>query len=350
MRFGSKKTVTPGRAGIAIIARSTLATITLVAACAGSGLPRALSQDGQQQATQHSTELQRSVLDATYDLSPRLPPTNARYYLFESSNQMPYISSGQAEPPKQYRFFLAMQPKLSDEKGLYRCHIKSYYLTIADDKPVKVDGLSSYDYSFAPGDSGYDDKGQLFGISHDDFSRARLDGKALHKMQAFALYMGLIDFHTFEALIGDPNVRQLTRVGQRARLTSDGRDLPVDLADVVLKGSIQTMGRSLVEAKGLRMQHDKLCVLFHYSVESSVSLLMEPVPGAKIKMTGPSCFQGTITAEVDTGLVTAADFTEHVIGTNYLGALKLHDFVTRRDGSLKRISKEQYEREEVTGN
>jgi hypothetical protein len=56
------------------------------------------------------------------------------------------------------------------------------------------------------------------------------------------------------------------------------------------------------------------------------------------------------TAEIDTGLISAADFTEHIIGTNYLDAQKLHDFVTRRDGSLKRISKEQYEREDAPGN
>ena len=120
--------------------------------------------------------------------------------------------------------------------------------------------------------------------------------------------------------------------------------MPIHLADVLLKGSIQTMAASSVAPRGLRMVHDRPCVLYHFSVESTVSLLMEPVPGAKIRMTGPSCFQGTITAEIDTGLVSAADFTEHVIGTNHLGARKLHDFVTRRDGSLKRISKEEYER------
>ena len=77
---------------------------------------------------------------------------------------------------------------------------------------------------------------------------------------------------------------------------------------------------------------------------------MEPVPGAKMKMTGPSSFQGTITAEIDTGLISAAEFTEYVIGTNFLGAQKLHDFVTRRDASLTRISKKQYQREEAPAN
>ncbi len=289
------------------------------------------------------------VLGASYDLSRRLAPTDSRYYYFESSTAMLYISSGTKEPPKRYRFFLEMRPKGKEEQGFYHCHIKSYYLTIGDAKPAKVDGLSGYDYSFAPGTTGYGDKGELFGISHADFRRATVGGKELHKMEAFALYLGLIDFHTFEALLADPNVRKLTRVGQRAMLSTVGQKLPVDLADVVLKGSIQTMGVSPVEPKGLRMVHDQPCVLYHYSVESTVSLLMEPVPGAKIKRTGPSCFQGTITAEINTGLIAAADFTEHIIGTNYLGAQKLHDFVTRRDGSLKRISKEQYEREEPSG-
>ena len=291
----------------------------------------------------------RAVLGASYDLSRRQAPTKRRYYYFESSNAMLYISSGTKTPLKRYRFFLEMRPKGKEEQGLYHCHIKSYTLTIGDAKPAKVDGLSSYDYSFAPGESGYDDKGELFGISHDDFRRAKVGGKALDKMEAFALYMGLIDFHTFEALLADPNVRKLTRVGRRAMLSTVGQKLPVDLADVVLKGSIQTIGVSTVEPKGLRMAHDQPCVLYHYSVESTVSLLMEPAPGMKIKMTGPSCFQGTITAEINTGLIAAADFTEHIIGTNYLGAQKLHDFVTRRDGSLTRISKEQYEREEAPG-
>ncbi len=268
----------------------------------------------------------RAVLGASYDLSRRQAPAKSRYYYFESSNAMLYISSGKREARKRYRFFLEMRPKHKDEKGLYHCHIKSYYLTIGDAKPAKVDGLSGYDYSFAPGTTGYGDKGELFGISHADFRRATVGGKALHKMEAFALYLGLIDFHTFEALLADPNVRKLTRVGQRAMLSTVGQKLPVDLADVVLKGSIQTMGVSPVEPKGLRMAHDQPCVLYHYSVESTVSLLMEPVPGAKIKMTGPSCFQGTITAEIDTGLISAADFTEHIIGTNHLGAQKLHDF------------------------
>ncbi len=292
----------------------------------------------------------QGVLSASYDLSRRLAPTDSRYYHFESSNAMLYISSGPKEPLKRYHFFLEVRPKGSEEQGLYHCRIKSYYLTIGDAKPTKVDGLSSYDYSFAPGTSGYDDKGQLFGISHADFKRASVGGKALDKMEAFMLYMGLIDFHTFEALLGDPNVRKLTRVGQRAMLESVGRDLPVDLADVVLKGSIQTMGAASVEAKGMRIDHGEPCVLYYYSVESTVSLLMEPVPEVKIKMTGPSWFQGTITAEIDSGLISAADFTEYVIGTNYLGEQKLHDFVTRRDASLKRISKEQYEREEAPRN
>jgi len=300
--------------------------------------------------TQDRSEETSAVLDASYDLSRRTAPKRSRYFFFESSNAMLYISSGARDPTKRYRFFLEMRPKAKGEKGLYHCHIKSYTLTIGDAEPQKVDGLSSYDYCFAPGASGYNDKGELFGISHADFKRARIGGKALNKMEAFALYMGLIDFHTFEALLADPNVMKLNRVGQRAMLSSQGRDLPVDLADVVLKGSIQTMAECPVEPKGLRSYFGEPCVLYHYSVESTVSLLMEPVPGARIRMTGPSCFQGTITAEIGTGLVSAADFTEHIIGTNHLGARKLHDFVTRRDGRLKRITKEQYEREEAPGN
>ncbi|MCZ6815228.1 MAG: hypothetical protein O7F76_00855, partial [Planctomycetota bacterium] len=170
----------------------------------------------------------QAVLGASYDLSRRLAPADSRYYHFESSNAMLYISSGPKESLKRYRFFLEMRPKGRDEQGLYHCHIKSYYVTIGDAKPAKVEGLSSYDYSFAPGTTGYDDKGQLFGISHDDFRRASVGGTALDKMEAFMLYMGLIDFHTFEALLGDPNVRKLTRIGQRAMLADVGRDLPVD--------------------------------------------------------------------------------------------------------------------------
>ncbi len=117
--------------------------------------------------------------------------------------------------------------------------------------------------------------------------------------------------------------------------------------DVMLKGPIQTMGESPVDTIGLRLHHGQTCMVYRYSLESTVSLLLAPLTGVTIKMVGPSCFQGTITAEIDTGLISAADFTEHVFGTNYLGAQKLHDFVTRRDGRVVRITKEQYDREEV---
>ena len=80
------------------------------------------------------------VLGASYDLSRRLAPTDSRYYYFESSNAMLYISSGTKTPLKRYRFFLEMRPKGKDEKGLYHCHIKSFTLTIGDSKPAKVDG------------------------------------------------------------------------------------------------------------------------------------------------------------------------------------------------------------------
>ena len=288
-----------------------------------------------------------TVLGARYDLSKRLAPTAHRYYLFESSSEMLYISAGEKEPRKRYRFFLDVRPSTKEEKGLYHCHLKSYSLTIGDGEPQKIDGLSSYDYSFAPGETGYNDKGELFGISHKDFEGARVGGKALGRMESFTLYLGLIDFHTFEAVLGDPNVMKLTGAGQRAMVSTAGRDLPIHLGDVMLKGSIQTMGESPVDTIGLRLHHGQPCMVYRYSLESTVSLLLAPMPGVTIKMTGPSCFQGTITAEIDTGLISAADFTEHVVGTNFLGAQKLHDFVTRRDGRVVRITREQYDREEV---
>ncbi len=151
--------------------RSRLSLLPLCALLILSGL--ALTEDPQDDAQA------KAVLDASYDLSRRLAPTDSRYYHFESSNAMLYISSGSKEPLKRYRFFLEMRPKGKEEQGFYHCHIKSYYLTIGDAKPAIVEGLSSYDYSFAPGTSGYNDKGELFGISHADFGRARVGGKAL---------------------------------------------------------------------------------------------------------------------------------------------------------------------------
>ncbi len=88
--------------------RSILLLLFALPISSGCALTQSPQDDGKTQV----------VLGAPYDLSRRLAPTGSRYYYFESSTAMLYISSGTKEPLKRYRFFLEMRPKGSDEKGV----------------------------------------------------------------------------------------------------------------------------------------------------------------------------------------------------------------------------------------
>jgi hypothetical protein len=194
-------------------------------------------------------------------------------------------------------------------------------------------------WTYAVAESGYDNKGQVFGIDHARFEGlADSAGASLPPDKSYFVYNAFIDFHSICDVFAQPagegnGIENLTRIGQRIVHAAAFSKAPVNLGSNVAEGSFFQNGEITLEFKGLSSANGRPCALIGYdSGESSFEMMIQATPEMKVSTVGRSHYWGDIHKNLATNWVEKADLTEAVVSeTTIPGPFdKMDTYVERR--------------------
>jgi hypothetical protein len=183
--------------------------------------------------------------------------------------------------------------------------------------------LENWSYMFA--ESGYDERGQVFGIDHARFEGlVDSSGSAVPVATRYHVYNAFIDFHGFCDVFAQPTsegngIQHLRKMGDRVVHAAAFSEPPTNLGEGVMEGSSFVNGEITLELKGLGTVNGNACALVHYdSGESSFKMITKPMPEMEIVSVGSSHYWGDIYKNLATGWVERATMTEVVVSETSL--------------------------------
>jgi hypothetical protein len=230
---------------------------------------------------------------------------------------------------------LECAPAAASETLRYTC--LRFTLQHGDGPERGIPALQGWTYAFA--ESGYDERGQVFGIDHAKFEGlADSTGTILPAEETYFVYNSFIDFHAIcdafaQPVEGGKGVQSLTKIGQRIVHVAAFTKGPVNLGSSVAEGSYFQNGEITLELKGLSEVDGKPCALLGYdSGESAFEMIVTPMPDLEVHTVGRSHYWGDIYKNLATGWVEKADLTEAVVSETTLPMppSKIDGYIERR--------------------
>ncbi|MBN2323235.1 MAG: hypothetical protein JXQ30_05835 [Spirochaetes bacterium] len=262
-----------------------------------------------------------SILNKTYDLVGE-HSQEKQYFLMESK-LITYALDGTRVGADIFRLRLKCVPaKIAGKEGdEYTC--VRFTLQQGDALETAIPALENWTYVFKQ--AGIDEKGQVCGIDHGQFENlVDSNGNTLPPDKASHVYNTFIDFHTFcnvfaESTTEGNGIQNLKKIGQKIVHAAAFSEAPVNLGSNVSEGSFFKNGEITLEFKGLSVVNGKYCALLEYdSSESSLKMIMKPMPNMEIETVGSSHYQGDIYKDLATNWVQKVTMNEVVISETTL--------------------------------
>lgn len=223
-----------------------------------------------------------------------------------------------------------------------------------DSLETTVPSLRGWTYVFKQTPTGFDERGQVFGIAHSKFENlVDSNGKSIPLQNAYLIYNTFIDFHAFcnglaERTISGSGIQDLKRIGQKIVHASAFSEPPVDLGSNVEKGSFFKNGEITLAFKGLSLVDQAPCALVGFdSGESSFKMIIRPMPDMEIPTIGSSHYKGDIYIDLATKWVRKVIMDENVVAETSLPfpPNKVNS-VTERSTVIENISEAEFTKDE----
>jgi hypothetical protein len=236
----------------------------------------------------------------------------------------------------------------SEDGHRYTCGKLTYKI---GDKPVKrISALDNWGYIFKRGEDGsFNQGGKVLGIDNERFAGLKnSEGEIVPLETAYMLYNNFVDFHAFcDVFARDTKkgkgVQDLKKIGQKVVHASAFSEPSVELIGQTGKGSVFRNGEVTLEFKGLGVIDDVPCGLLGYdSGDSSFEMLLEPIPGMKVKAVGASHYWGDIYLELDSKWVRKVEMKELVVSKVTSGDQVLAKSVIERDLSIETLDEGEF--------
>ena len=167
---------------------------------------------------------------------------------------------------------------------------------------------------------GYDEKGRVFGITHDKFENLKTkDGSSLSQETAYFVYNTFIDFHSFCNVFAEKTeegkgIQDLHTVGDKIIHAAAFTEPPVNLGSNIAEGSTFKNGEVTLEFKGISLVDDKPCSIVGFdSGDSSFNMIVRPTPKMEVKTGGSSHYKGDIYIDLETKWVRKVEMWELVV-------------------------------------
>jgi hypothetical protein len=201
-----------------------------------------------------------------------------------------------------------------------------------------IPALAGWSYRLPEG--AFDEHGQMFGIGQATFEKLKDDkGNALPLGRAYTVFNSFVDFHSFCHVFAKrtagpgKGIQDLHRVGDRIVHAAANGEAPVSLGSMVGKESVFRNGEITLELKGTGEVQGQPCAIVGYdSGESSLLMVLTPMPQVKVETRGGSRYWGDMFIDLSSQWVRKATLTEIVVSETVVPGMadKIHGVVERR--------------------
>lgn len=291
-----------------------------------------------------------SLLRDSFNLAGERSP-ETQYSILESKF-VHYTPDGKRNQYEIYRLHLKCVPaKLAGTNGdEYTC--ARFTVQTSGTAEVTIPPLTGWTYVFAVGETGMDERGQVFGIPHAKFENLRdSNGQAIDSEKGYMIYNAFIDFHSFcNMLAGKTSsgkgIQDLSRIGQRIVHASAFTEPPVNLGGNIAPGSSFKNGEVTLAFKGLSLAQGAGCAVVGFdSGDGSFKMIMKPRPDMEIRTTGSSHYQGDLYIDLKTKWVRKVTMHEVVVSeTTMPFPPNKVDAVTERTMTIQNVSAAEFEK------
>jgi hypothetical protein len=258
------------------------------------------------------------TLHGPFDLAVVHSPT-IQYFTMES-RMMTYALNGDRLGTDVFRMYLKCVPSSVSGKDGDEFTCLKFTVQLTNTPESEIPALKNWSYLLSKNTAGIDEKGQVFGIDHAQFTKlVDANGSPVPPDKGYHVYNAFIDFHGVctvfaEPMDGGSGIQDLKSIGQKIVHAAAHSEAPVHLGDNIEKGSTFKNGKVTLEFKGLSLVNAKECALIEYdSGESSFKMKMKPMPNMEIPVVGSSHYKGDIYKDLRTGWVLKANLSEMVV-------------------------------------
>jgi hypothetical protein len=256
-------------------------------------------------ATAQATEADavRDVLNRHYDLAAERAAEPQFFHM--TTEVVHFALDGQRTGVETLGLRLKWVP--GPDGGEYTCTQFTYR---TDDGPEQsIPALAGWSYVFEPGPEGMGAGAEVLGIPHDRFEGLTFgDGTPVPPQVAYSVYNSFVDFHAVLDVFGRPTsegegggIQDLTRIGDKVVHAAAHTQAPVNLGTNIAEGSYFKNGEVTLALKGVSIVDGAPCAVVAYdSGESSLKMIIEPMPGMKVTTVGASHYFGDLFIDLET--------------------------------------------------
>jgi hypothetical protein len=275
-------------------------------------------------------------------------PDSALHFFKMTTTVVHIEPDGQRKTRETFTHWVEVTPKPKPEKDVVTCHRATFRQ--GNGPELSVPALKGWSYRLPTNANMQDDRGQLFGIDQAIFEKLVDEKGNPLSMNAYPVFNGFVDFHSFCHIFavkipGVKGIQDLQRIGDKVSHIGSNQEAPVHLGSLVEKGSTFKNGEITLELKGLSWVDKAPCAIVGYdSGDSSLHMVLKPMPGMNLDMTGGSHYWGDLYIDLASHWVRRATLSELVV-SEMSGAMlpsRIHAVVERAI-VLESISKEQCE-------
>jgi hypothetical protein len=246
-----------------------------------------------------------------------------RYFISETKLTQ-YNLDGTRAGTNIFKLFLQWTPaKLASKKGdEFTCAKFIYKSDTLVETTIPV--LDNWHYVYQPDSTGYDAKGQMFGIPHEKFENlVDSQGNSLQQDKSYMIYNTFIDFHSFmmfaEKTQSGYGIQHLKKIGDKIVHASAFSEPTINLGSNIAKGSYFKNGEITLAFKGLSLINEATCALLNFdSGESAFKVIIKPMPEMEIVTVGSSHYKGDIYLDLASKWVLKVIMDEVVISETKL--------------------------------
>ncbi|MBN2092808.1 hypothetical protein JW964_24520 [candidate division KSB1 bacterium] len=267
-------------------------------------------------------QINKKIFQQAYTLAGERTQ-QVQYYISET-HLIQYKLDGTRTGTSIFKLFLKWTPaKLAGEKDdVFTCF---KFIIKSDTLPeTTIPVLNNWTYIYQSDSTGYDEKGQMFGIPHDKFENLMdSQGKSLQQDKNYMIYNTFIDFHSFmmfaEKTTSGKGIQNLEKIGDQIVHASAFTEPTIHLGTNIAKGSYFKNGEITLAFKGLSYINESPCALLNFdSGASSFKVLINPMPDMELITLGSSHYKGDIYLDLATKWVLKVVMDEVVISETNL--------------------------------
>ncbi len=239
-----------------------------------------------------------------------------QYYVSETE-VLSYAMNGDRTGRDVYTLYLKCNPSTIPGKNGYEYTCMKFKIRTGESDEILIPALEKWSYTYF---DGIDEKKQTFGIEFAKFANLiDANGGAIEQDKAYQVYNAFIDFHAISDVFGErtlegKGIQDLKKIGDRIIHAAAYSEAPVGFEHSISRGSYFRNGEITLGLKGLSTVNGQPCALLDYdSGESSLRMVIKPMPEMEVTVAGTSHYWGDIYKDLDSGWIQKATLREVVI-------------------------------------